>query len=154
MLIIIIINVCQNVDCQNCCYHHQSLLLHQCDQGSLITDMLVSCDTWCSGPLLWSMPWMLASEASIPASGSPPGRIVTSVSSSCASYYRKKFSFQMAFRKFYIYNTLIAHTTPAHFNREDLYCSLKCYLSTIRPLQVIPVSTQLQVMSLYLALYI
>ena len=121
---------------------------------SRLSDMLVSCDTWCSGPLLRSMPCMLASEAGIPASGSPPGRIVTSVSSSCASYYKKQFSFQLAFRRFYVCNTLIVRTTPAHFNREDLYCSLKCYLSTIRPLQVIPVSIQLQVMSLYIVVYI
>ena len=52
--------------------------------------MLVSCDTWCSGPRERSMPWMSASVAGIPASGSPPGRMDTSVSSSCGSYIQEQ----------------------------------------------------------------
>ena len=128
-MLIIIINLSKNVDCQSYCCHHQSRLLHRCGQGSLIClclvipGVLVLVNGLCREcRLLWPAfqhldhrQEELILQYLYPVLPVHKSELVIN-NSGHFLYYSNKTT-----HKYWQ-----ANHKWTYFNREDFYCSLKC----------------------------
>ena len=127
-MLIIIINLSKNVDCQSYCCHHQSRLLHRCDQGSLIC--------WC--PVIPGVPvlvnglcrecrllWLAFQDLD-----HRQEEQILQYLHPVPPVYKSKLAKIIGHFLYYSNKTTHkywqANHKWTHFNREDFYCSLKC----------------------------